>query len=211
MGCVRQADRPSETLYDALIECHSSSLLYVCSCCRRQGPLPKRFLQLELERARASEERLAIARLLQERDAKIRELRERINELVAQQTALQGEMLTLTRDRELMTVKLEQRPTTGIVSEVRDAVEHTTSEHDPIGGTSASGSESDSSSSSHEHSTSSRRGIQRTDPYPPGFHALINRVSKFSGDKGAGDFETWLEDFVEATEDCSWDNKNRAK
>ena len=63
---MRQVDRPSEVLYDALIECHSSSLLYVCSCCWRQGPLPKRFLQLKLEQPCANQEWLASMRLLEE-------------------------------------------------------------------------------------------------------------------------------------------------
>ena len=57
VGCVRKADRPSEALYTAVTECYSQSLLYVCSRCRRQGPVPKRLLQLELERARANDER----------------------------------------------------------------------------------------------------------------------------------------------------------
>ena len=73
--------------------------------------------------------------------------------------------------------------------------------------------ESDSSEdSSTVASRQSRRSGRRVDPYPPGFRALITRVSKFSGDKGAaGDFEIWLEDFIEATGDCGWDDKCRAK
>ena len=84
VGCVRQADRPSEALYTAITECYSHSLLYVCSCCRRQGPVSKRLLQLELERARANDERPASARQLEERKATIVELRAQVKELVAQ-------------------------------------------------------------------------------------------------------------------------------
>ena len=53
----------------------------VCSCCRRQGPVPKQ-LQLNLERACANDEWLASARQLQERDTTIVELRAQVKELV---------------------------------------------------------------------------------------------------------------------------------
>ena len=52
--------------------------------------MPKRLLKLELERARADDERLASARQLEQRDATIEELRSEIKELVAKQTTLQG-------------------------------------------------------------------------------------------------------------------------
>ena len=75
--------------------------------------------------------------------------------------------------------------------------------------------EDDQSLSSEDSSVTSResrRRAKRVDPYPPGFKALIDRVGKFSGAKGvAGDFEAWLEDFVEATGDCNWDDGSRAK
>ena len=51
----------------------------------------------------------------------------------------------------------------------------------------------DSDSSEEGSSVTSRqsqRSGRRVDPCPPGFRALISRVNKFSGDKGAaGDFE----------------------
>ena len=74
----------------------------------------------------------------------------------------------------------------------------------------SSGSESGSYSNSNEQHRPPRRESRRMDPYP-GFSALVNRVNKFSGDKGAGDFEAWLDDFVEATNVCNWDDKSRAK
>ena len=78
VGCIRQAERPSDALYRAMMECNTHSLLYVCSCCHRQGPVPKRLLQLDLERTRANDERLASARQLEERDATIVELRAQV-------------------------------------------------------------------------------------------------------------------------------------
>ena len=52
---------------------------------------------------------------------------------------------------------------------------------------------------------------KRADPHPPGFWALATRVDKFSGKQAEDNFEVWLQDYVEATEDCGWDNQKRAR
>jgi len=52
---------------------------------------------------------------------------------------------------------------------------------------------------------------QRTDPHPPGFRALATRLDKFSGRQAEDNFEVWLQDYVETTEDCGWDNQKRAR
>ena len=72
--CVRQRERPSEALYQALVDCNTRFLMYVCSCCRRQGPIAQRLFQYEKETARANNEWLASACLLEEREALNREL-----------------------------------------------------------------------------------------------------------------------------------------
>ena len=47
--------------------------------------------------------------------------------------------------------------------------------------------------------------------HPKGFKELRFRVDKFSGNSKEGDFEVWLEDFMEATNDCCWSDSDRAK
>ena len=59
--------------------------------------MPKRLLQLDLERTRANDERLASARQLEERDATIAELRAQMTQLVAREGSLQDEVLRLSR------------------------------------------------------------------------------------------------------------------
>jgi len=59
VGSVRQAERLSEALYTALVECQSKALLYARSCCRQQGPVPKQVLGLESEHVCANKEWLA--------------------------------------------------------------------------------------------------------------------------------------------------------
>jgi len=56
---------------------------------------------------------------------------------------------------------------------------------------------------------SDTRHSRCTDPHPPGFRALINCMDKFSGKLGDNDFEVWVDHFLEATTDCSWDDKQR--
>ena len=67
LDCVRQRERPTEGLYQELMHCHLKPILYVCSCCRRKGPVPQRIYQLEKELARVDESRSASAHLLEER------------------------------------------------------------------------------------------------------------------------------------------------
>ena len=44
--------------------------------------------------------------------------------------------------------------------------------------------------------------------HPPGFKVLISYINKFSGEKATDNFEVWLEDYLEATRDCSWSHKD---
>ena len=65
--CVREEDRLTEDLYHSITICSSKSIVYVCRACRNKGSLGKRLFKLELEFARANEQRLASERLLEER------------------------------------------------------------------------------------------------------------------------------------------------
>ena len=156
--------------------------------------MPKRLLQLDLERTRANNERLTSARQLEERDATIAELRAQLTQLVAREDSLQDEVLCLSRQLTHVSVASN----TSVTVETDLPLE--TSE--PLVEDDKSSSE-DSSVTSRE----SRRRAKRVDPYPPGFKALIDCVRKFSEVKRvAGDFEARLEDFVEATGDRNWDD-----
>ena len=44
----------------------------------------------------------------------------------------------------------------------------------------------------------------------PAFTDLLSRLEKFSGKSREGDFEIWLGDYLEATQDCEWSDKQRA-
>ena len=212
--CVRQRERPSEALYQALVHCNTKSLMYVCSCCRRQGPVAQRLFQYEKEAARANDERLASARLLEERDALIRELRNQNAELSAKHTSLQSDMLKLTQ--QLMAVQLESKSPRSACGQQEISVVQspncTARKSDglslPSGPPSLLDSGSEHSSDSMEEPPRSRRRTRTADLHPPGFTVLISRINKFSGEKAADNFEVWLEDYLEATGDCGWSNKD---
>ena len=55
------------------------------------------------------------------------------------------------------------------------------------------------------------RQSKKCDPHSLGFRSLTNRIDKFSGKQGDDDFELWLLDFTEATNDCGWSNQQRAR
>ena len=102
-------------------------------------------------------------------------------------------------------MKVKREPLPSDVQEENVSDQQSSEEHKLLG------SESGGSSNNSRQSRPPQRETRREDPYPPGFSALLNRINKLSGDKGAGDFEAWLDDYVEATNVCNWDAKNRAK
>jgi len=81
--------------------------MYVCTCCRRYGPVSQRLFQYEKELAHANDERLASARQLEERDALIGELRKVNAKLLAQLNALQSDVVKLSQ--EMVALQLEPR------------------------------------------------------------------------------------------------------
>ena len=60
------------------------------------------------------------------------------------------------------------------------------------------------------HSSDSDSGATNF-KYPPAFRELQRCVDKFSGKSDENDFEVWLVDFTEATNDCMWTDVERAR
>ena len=70
--CVKERDRPSEELYQALERCRSiKTIQFVCSCCRKKGSAMKRMLEKDCELTRVSSE---LARATDEKLASTRQL-----------------------------------------------------------------------------------------------------------------------------------------
>ena len=45
---------------------------------------------------------------------------------------------------------------------------------------------------------------------PSGFKELRSLLDKFNGKSGEGDFEAWLEDYMEATQACGWNSEQKS-
>ena len=71
--CVKERDRPSEELYQALVRCRSiKTIQFVCSRCWKKGSVMKRMLEKDCELTcvsseltRATDEKLASTRQLE--------------------------------------------------------------------------------------------------------------------------------------------------
>lgn len=73
--CVRESDRVDQELYHALMKSRSKNILYICSRCRKLGSIAKRICKLEADCERLTSERLASARVADDREELIRTLR----------------------------------------------------------------------------------------------------------------------------------------
>ena len=211
--CVKECDRPSEDLYDALVRCRGSKAIqYVCSRCRKKGSVTRRMLEkdLELSRvsnelARATDERLASARQLESKGNELRELRAELDRVKGEKKLLSDRVKSLTKElKDRMTVTSESR----IVTVKMEASSEPLTEQDDGSGASSQ----DDGSSSDEESRHTDTNIEnRRQLHPPGFKEMRSRVQPFSGKRGEDDFQLWLEDFEEASADCQWSDQERAR
>ena len=156
------------------------------------------------------------ARLQEEGEALIRELQNQNTELLAKHTLLQSEMLKLTQ--QLMAIRLEPKSPKSAYEKSKTSISQSlnmtaNSEGSGIssGPPSLVDSGSEQSSDNMDEPLRSRRRTRTADLHPPGFKVLISRINKFSGEKAADNFEVWLEDYLEATGDCGWSNKDQAQ
>ena len=201
VDCVEERDRPDEQLYEALVRCSTSrSILYVCSPCRKKGSIAKRFACNELELARVTgdlsrvtDERLASAHQIESQGNELAQLREELEWLRVENATLSERIKE--RNKIPPTAKEEVKsPTPSLDSEL---------------------SLSDSSGETSENSRRSQRHTSRSqsskDVHPPGFREVRSRVKCFSGKKGEDDFQLWLEDYEEASNDYQWKDNDRAR
>ena len=219
--CIRKSERPSEALYEAMVSCRSKAIVFACTSCQKRGSIVKRLMQYEYESARAEDERLASARLLEERDRSVASLQAEIQKLRVEKDNMNERLLTMATIEPTSRLSAEPRTLTSrdeVESNVKNTPAVTGSsveelQRDPSQSDSSSSSEQSSdeqpSTESRDESRLGRRASCR--PHPPGFKELSGRVEKFSGRTGDCDFELWLEDFEEASRDCGWNDKQRAQ
>ena len=162
------------------------------------GSVAKRFAcnELELTRAqselsRATDKRLASARQIESQTNKIERLREEVRQLKVDKVSLN------TRVQKLGTAPSVVKTETVVSSS------DSSSGESPISSDEGSGSHRDS------EDTSRRRTAKQS--HPLGFREVRSRVKCFSGNKGEDDFQLWVEDYEEASEDYRWSDRDRAR
>ena len=179
--CISQSEGPSEGLYEAMMSCHSKAIVFACTNCRRRGSIVKRLMQHEYESARAEDERLASARLLEQRDQTIADLQKEVERLKVERgdmhernsrvltakaepvSLLSATKLSIELDDDEVKSKLprSQSSTDRESDAAQSLPEHSPDDHDENG----SGDES-----------RSRNRARGNRPHPPGFKELCSRV-----------------------------------
>ena len=128
VACIRQSDRPSEALYEAMVSCRTRALVFSCTVCRKEGSIVKRLIKHEYERAPAEDEWLASAHALSDRDEQLYKLREELCKVTAERDNLREQLLQLhsgaTKQAQVVdksplpeTKQSSEDPTSTVVSE----------------------------------------------------------------------------------------------
>ena len=176
-------------MYEALTESRSKAILFVCSCCRKRGSVSKCLCKFKLQCERTCEEQLASAHTLDEACDQLQraEVRYKEEKSCMQQeiTELHALLKTLGSMHETVTEWQESHQEVHMLTE---------------------------QSGSDDSTDRELRPLRRTADFrqPPAFAELRSHLDKFTGKSGEGDFEIWLEDYVEATRDCGWDDEQRS-
>ena len=98
VACVRECDRVDHELYEALMKSRSKNILYMCSKCRKLGPISKCICKLESECECLSSKWLASARVVDEGEELIRNLRADNIKLQAKLECVEQRLWQMTTD-----------------------------------------------------------------------------------------------------------------
>ena len=209
--CLRRPDKIDERLYAALMASPSKALLFYCTTCRRKGCIVKQLYKMQSDLAVAHEQRLASARAVDEARDLIAVLKEDKARLQTEVDEMRGVLLNKVSseykaepiNNELGKLNLTKTET----SEKEVDSVNATSEPRRL---STMKSEKDWDAESGEDEDP-MQATTANFKHPKGFKELRFRVDKFTGDPKEVDFDVWLEDFLEATGDCGWNDTERAK
>jgi len=177
-------------------------LLYCCTTCRRKGCIVKQLYKLQSDLAVANEQRLASTRAVDEARDLIEVLKADKSRLLAEVDELRGLLFRNT----LRVPRVEDITTR--TGKMVEPLESSVVKNESVLPTARSDNQSDAMSSEDEGMT---EAVTTSFKHPKGFRELRFRVDKFSGDSKEVDFDVWLENFLEVTNDCGWNDADRAK
>jgi len=195
--CVRQPDRIEANLYVELVANPSKALLFCCTVCWHKGCIVKQLYKLQSELAVVSEQWLASTHTVDEARDLIKCLQADKAHLQAEVDKLYGLLHKIVLSCEPKTEQITAR--VGKAKFSRSATSQMSAEV------------SDQSEDSGDTSSGEEEVVPSKFNYPKGFKEQRFRVDKFSGNSKEVDFEVWFEDFLEATNDCGWNDADKAK
>ena len=209
-NCMREVDRISEGLYAMLCEVQCNALWAVCSNCRGKGSLIHKLQELETRVVIMEHQQQMNKLLLDEKERLVEHLQKELSEVKAEKDKLQ-QLLEKQRVEQLQwseskVVSMGASMPTVPVQKPESALPQ-----QPLLESHPQPTQFENLHEDDSHSSESDSGGTVSFKYPPAFRELQKRIDKFAGKSDENDFEVWLVDFIEATNDCMWTDVERAR
>ena len=212
INCIREVDRISEGLYAMLCEVQCNALWAVCSNCRGKGSLIHKLQELETRVVIMEHQQQMNKLLLDEKERLVEYLQKELSEVKAEKDKLQ-QLLEKQRVEQLQwseskVVSMGASMPTVPVQKPESALPQ---QHQPSLESHPQPTQFENLHEDDSYSSESDSNGTVSFKYPPAFRELQKCIDKFAGKSDENDFEVWLGDFTEATNDCMWTDVERAR
>ena len=209
-NCIREVDRISESLYVMLCEVQCNALWAVCSICRGKGSLIHKLQELETRVVIMEHQQQMNKLLLGEKERLVEHLQKELSEVKAEKDKLQ-QLLEKQRVEQLQWSESKVVSMGASVPTVPVQKPESALQQQPLLESYPQPTQFENLHEDDSHSSESNSSGTVSFKYPPAFRELQKRIDKFAGKSDENDFEVWLVDFTEATNDCMWTDVERAR
>ena len=209
-NCIREVDRISESLYAMLCEVQCNALWAVCSICRGKGSLIHKLQELETRVVIMEHQQQMNKLLLGEKERLVEHLQKELSEVKAEKDKLQ-QLLEKQRVEQLQWSESKVVSMGASVPTVPVQKPESALQQQPLLESHPQPTQFENLHEDDSHSSESDSSGTVSFKYPPAFRELQKRIDKFAGKSDENDFEVWLVDFTEATNDCMWTDVERAR
>ena len=221
INCIREVDRISEGLYAMLCEVQCNALWAVCSNCRGKGSLIHKLQELETTVVIMEHQQQMNKLLLDEKERLVEHLQKELSEVKAEKDKLQqllekqrveqlqwSESKLVSKGASMPTVPV-QKPASALPQQ--PLLETQSQQQQLLLESYPQPTQFENLHGDNSHSSESDSSGTVSFKYPPAFRELQKRIDKFAGKSDENDFEVWLVNFTEATNDCMWTDVERAR